>query len=359
MVETVPAAVAPMAPAVTAAPAPWYNMVKLELLGDTYYQYNFTASDNATAPALRNFDTLSNTFALNYAKIGLQMDSDPVSFRLDLGYGQMGTAIATTFGSGFTSVDPELAAATPSPSGIPGGTFIVQQAFASLKLGMLTLDVGRFVTTAGAEVIEANKNWLYSRSMLFFIIPLLHTGARANVKINDQVSFQLSLVNGINVDPDNNKPKTVGASVTVLPVSTTSVVATAYVGKEGPQGATGPTRITTDLVVAHNISDQFGLNLNVDYIKLDTANAVGASLMGRFVAAEHLVLAARGEFVKDKGIMTGLDTSLYEGTVMAGFPFGGGKFEARTEVRADFAADPVFNGEDNQVTGTVAVLGSM
>jgi hypothetical protein len=57
--------------------------------------------------------------------------------------------------------------------------------------------------------------------------------------------------------------------------------------------------------------------------------------------------------------MTALDTSLYEGTVMAGFPFGGGKFEARTEVRADFAADPVFNGEDNQVTGTIAVLGSM
>ena len=31
----------------------------------------------------------------------------------------------------------------------------------------LTLDFGKFYTTAGAEVIEANKNWLYSRSILF------------------------------------------------------------------------------------------------------------------------------------------------------------------------------------------------
>jgi len=55
----------------------------------------------------------------------------------------------------------------------------VQQAFATVKATKwLTVDAGRFVTTASAEVIESNKNWLYSRSMLFYGVPLLHTGLR-------------------------------------------------------------------------------------------------------------------------------------------------------------------------------------
>ena len=103
-------------------------------------------------------------------------------------------------------------------------------------LGKLTLDFGKFYTTAGAEVIQANKNWLYSRSFLFNNIPLVHTGARANLKVNDMLSLQASLVNGWNDDPDFNAWKTVGFSATITPAPIATIVATTYIGKEAPQG---------------------------------------------------------------------------------------------------------------------------
>ena len=40
------------------------------------------------------------------------------------------------------------------------------------------MDFGKFVTSAGAEVIESKDNWNYSRSLLFaYAIPYWHFGA--------------------------------------------------------------------------------------------------------------------------------------------------------------------------------------
>jgi hypothetical protein len=63
-----------------------------------------------------------------------------------------------------------------------GERFLVQQAYAEVKPhALISIDAGKFVTSASAEVIESNKNWLYSRSLLFTGVPLLHTGLRVNV----------------------------------------------------------------------------------------------------------------------------------------------------------------------------------
>jgi len=46
------------------------------------------------------------------------------------------------------------------------------------------VDFGEFVTSAGAEVIEANSNWNYSRSLLFALAtPYYHSGFRASVPV--------------------------------------------------------------------------------------------------------------------------------------------------------------------------------
>ncbi len=61
------------------------------------------------------------------------------------------------------------------------------------------MDFGKFVTSAGAEVIEAMTNWNYSRSLLFVnAIPYWHFGARTSMPVSktDTVGFQL--VNGWN-----------------------------------------------------------------------------------------------------------------------------------------------------------------
>jgi hypothetical protein len=352
---------APMAPpAAEKAPAvedkPWYQLLTLEGLVDTYYMLNLghldNAADSLTSPALRNFDVASNSFTLNYAKVGLGFSLNPVSFRLDLGYGHTGALI-----NGASGLESAMGAA----AALYGNAFFVQQAFASLALGQLTIDMGKFVTTAGAEVIEANKNWLYSRSLLFFAIPLVHTGLRLNFKVNDMLTLQASAVNGVNNDPDNNANKTFGFSASLAPLPTTSVVATAYFGKRGVIAMEGPTAVFLDLVASHNVSDKLGVNFNFDYVRVGSASwMAGGSLMGRLVLNENLVLAGRGELLKDNAYMVAAlpDTMIYEGTLMLGFPFAK-RFEARVEGRGDFSADPIFNGEDNQFTGTLAFLGYM
>ena len=358
--SAVPVVAAPPAPAnppaATPAPPAWNTVMKEELLVDTYYMINFngfkSGQNSLLAPGGRVFDTQSNSFTMNYAKIGLEVDSDPVTVRADLGYGYLASIVS---------------GATASPGMPLAASFLVQQAFASLKIPMtpLTLDMGRFVTGAGSEVIEANKNWLYSRSFLFGIIPFYHTGARLTAKVNDQFSAQLTVANSQNspADPDVNANKVVGLQLSFAPLPTTSIIATGYVGKEGPQGAEGDEKLTLDLVASHNVSDAFGLNLNFDYVKLGDFHVTGAALMARFVASEHLALAARGEFLNSKA-MAGVDSVNYEeGTIGAAFPFAG-HFEARLEVRGDFAGQPVYpgtlpGGSKNQFTGTVAFLGFM
>src|SRR5206468_2324174 len=50
----------------------------------------------------------------------------------------------------------------------------------------LQFDAGKFVTPAGAEVIETKDNWNYSRSLLFALaIPYYHMGVRATYNVND------------------------------------------------------------------------------------------------------------------------------------------------------------------------------
>jgi len=44
--------------------------------------------------------------------------------------------------------------------------------------------------------------------MLFYGVPLLHTGLRVNATVNPSLKLQASLVNGWNNDPDNNIGKT-------------------------------------------------------------------------------------------------------------------------------------------------------
>ena len=63
----------------------------------------------------------------------------------------------------------------------------VQQAYVSLLTGKVQWDVGKFVTPMGAEVIESQDNWNYTRSILFgYAIPFYHVGLRATYAVDRQ-----------------------------------------------------------------------------------------------------------------------------------------------------------------------------
>ena len=212
---------------------------------DSYYMYNFTGDPKTQGPAFRQFDTQANSFSLNYAKLGVHAETDLVSFRMDLGAGHTAALVG-------------------------GGDFLVQQAYATVKLDpKWCLDVGKFVTSASAEVIESNKNWLYSRSLLFYGVPLLHTGARLNVTplgtmAAPELLLSFQIVNGWNNDPDNNSDKTFGFNATYTPANQGLTASfTTYIGKE-VDGA--DTRMLFDGVVLKDIGN-ISVGLNIDYLK--------------------------------------------------------------------------------------------
>jgi putative OmpL-like beta-barrel porin-2 len=350
---------APMAPAAPAAGPKftWGGLV------DAYYMYLFNPIDGANSligTTARAFDTNTNSATLSLAALSVNASMDPVSFQLDMGYGSTGT-IVNSFNNG--------ASPLVLPAQVPG-SFIILQAYGTIAvLPMLTFDFGKFYTTAGAEVLPANKNWLYSRSLLFNAIPVLHTGARANLKINDMVSLQASLVNGWNDDPDFNAHKTFGFSATITPAPIATIVATTYIGKEQAQvdmagmplpSTPGETRILVDIVGAFTFSDKLGANINFDYIKAQNnatdSYLVGVSGMARYVINDHVNVAARGEFVRNR--VAGANADIMEGTVMVGLPVGK-NFELRPEFRFDHNGQSIVfanTGEANQITGTLAAL---
>ena len=124
--------------AAAAAPAQitWSGFV------DAYYSKNFN-SPLTSANALRNFDISENQFAFSLAELVIQKAASPVGFRMDLDFGPTNDIVQGVAPYGTT----------------PYNTLsILQQAYltAVLPVGSgLTVDVGKFVTHMGYEVIES------------------------------------------------------------------------------------------------------------------------------------------------------------------------------------------------------------
>jgi hypothetical protein len=356
-VEAKPAAAleAAPAPAPAAAPAPAPVVFGWEGLVDAYYLYNFTGSPKTEGPIGRQFDTTANSFALNYAKLGVHADTEFVTLRMDIGAGHTASII-----NGASYVASGGAKAPSETDGIYGMGFLVQQAFAQVKpTPYLSIDAGRFVTSASAEVIESNKNWLYSRSILFYGVPLLHTGLRINLAALGTIAapelvVSLQLVNGWNNDPDNNSDKTFGANVTYTPAGAgMTAAATTYVGKEA---AGADTTMVFDGVFLKDIG-ALSVGANVDYYKIGSAWWAGAAGMGRYLLSDSFNLAARLEYVHSK--MASEAQALYEITAQGAWTVDK-HYELRLEVRADMSDKEIFDkggtARKNQVTGLVAAL---
>jgi hypothetical protein len=342
---------APAPPAAPAAPPAktWKDLITIDGLVDSYYLINMTgkgAHSSLVPPADRQFDTNSNTFTLNYAKIGLGMTADNVALRMDIGYGAMGNIINGT-----------------------NQPVVAEQAYMSVTpMTNFTIDFGKFATTAGAEVIEAEKNWLYSRSFLFFNIPLVHTGLRLNYKVNDMVSVQGSLVNGWNgqgFEPDANAGKTIGLSATIVPNAALSIIPTIYWGSETAGMAGTDYRFLGDLVAAYTMGP-LGVNLNFDFVQDKDAGIdpfLGVALMGHYTINDHVNATARVEYAQQKAASGATNQKYEEVTVGLACPVAG-HFEVRPEIRADFSSPSAFAEsfdtmdapKGTQVTGLVAGL---
>src|SRR5574342_326858 len=97
----------------------------------------------------------------------------------------------------------------------------------------LQVDVGKFATPHGAEVIDSKDNWNYSRGLLYTLaIPFYHFGIRSKYTWNPKVALSAFMVNGWNNVVDNNTGKTYGLTLNLNPTSKIAITQNDMAGPE-------------------------------------------------------------------------------------------------------------------------------
>src|SRR5689334_12123334 len=218
---------APTTPATPAAPtlAGLLGPTTLSGFVDVYYGYNSNQPAGRTT-AFRNFDINSGQFGLNMIELVADKAPDAaasrVGYHVALGFGQAMNIINST--------EPgQFATESNFDQYLKEGYL---EYLAPLGKG-LQINVGKFVTPAGAEVIETKDNWNYSRGLLFALaIPYFHFGASAKYAFNPKFAVTGYLVNGWNNSIDNNSGKTTGFSAAWTPTAKFSLIQNYLVGPE-------------------------------------------------------------------------------------------------------------------------------
>ena len=349
---------------------------------DGYYSFNANRPNTTDGydqiNQLYNFNDKTDQFELSAAKLTLNHDPDPVGAHVDAVYGRTNSLINSA----------------PSNSNSADQLNYIEQAFLSLKPPKakgFEMDLGKFVTSAGAEVIEAKDNWNYSRSLLFVnAIPYWHFGARTSLPVSKTETIGFQLVNGW-----NNVSKTNGG---VTGVFTSAYTKTKYtwdlnyiVGPENVNTTSGLRNLVdTTLLLTPNakfnayINYDYGQNRDGEYSvtytcsgddetakKLYTSGSTtctttdgdknlnhwqGVAFAARQQVTGTQALAGRFEYFNDpNGFSTGTIQHLYEFTATYEYKWAEGLL-VRAEYRGDFSNVSYFHKLANQTADQQSTL---
>ncbi|HUL80160.1 MAG TPA: porin [Vicinamibacteria bacterium] len=311
-------------PEPAASPAAPPAKVQVTAFVDTYYEYNFNKVD----PSLRAFDVQHNTFSLSLAEVAFTKApaaDSPVGFRADLDFGKTADLVASY---------------EPASDGKEIYKHI-QQAYVSLLTGKVQWDAGKFVTATGAEVIESQDNWNYTRSVLFgFAIPYYHVGVRATYNATPKVAIGAQLLNGWNNSSEINGNKTVELGLTLKPNEKVSWVGNYMAGKETP--GSDKIRNLFDTTLTLNATAKLSFMGNFDYGQEGDTRWWGIAAYGKYQLRPSWALVGRYEYLDDTqgGFMT-FGTKAQEVTITSDHTIAGA-LKARLEYRTDFADAAIF-----------------
>jgi len=326
---------------------------------DGYYGLNFN-HPHSRSSGFRVFDTPANQFSLNYAKIQLDKTADAssrVGYRISFGFGNAPNV--------FNSLEP----------GGLGFAQYMQEAygtyFAPVGANGLQIDVGKFVTPHGAEVIETKDNWNYSRGILYgYAVPFYHFGLRSKYSWNSKVALSGFVSNGWNNVVDNNSGKTYGVMLSLNPHKRVAIVQNYMAGPE-MAGTNQNWRQLSDTIVTINATDKLSFIVNYDY---GTGDNVGLSEPARWTGVagymrcaidDRHAIALRYEWFKDPmGFATLTSQQLKEVTATFEKKIAGNLI-TRFEYRHDYSTEPTFvkgssavQAQDTLAAGLIYVFDS-
>jgi hypothetical protein len=330
---------------------------------DGYYSYNFN-KPVGRINLLRAYDVSHNSFSLNQAAVVIERAPDPAAgrrfgVRLDLQYGQ---ATETVQGSAANELRPQ----TYRPVWQAYGTYV-----APVGNG-LTVDFGKFAGNLGYESNYTKDNFNYSRAYFFNFLPFYHFGFRTKYPVSDKLAVGYNLMNGVQQSEDSNHFKSHQVAVTITPSSRVTWQVNYYGGREQrdvvanlnptfpalPTQPGLPTEIirpaprgrfhVLDTYATFNVTDKLTLAGEVDYVinRVDEFSApsrvTGGAAYARYQFTPVFAIAARGEYLSDRGgLFSGLTQALKETTLTADFRVAEG-FLLRGEWRRDFSNQEFF-----------------
>jgi hypothetical protein len=347
----------PTPPAAPTAPAsPTWSVGPMDLSGvvDGYYSFNFNRPNTTDGfdqiNQLYNFNDKTDQFDLSMAKLSLNHDPDPIGAHVDFIYGRANDLINNSTTN------------TTAPTFVASQLPYLEQAYLSVKPPKakgFELDFGKYVTSAGAEVIEAMSNWNYSRSLLFVnAIPYWHFGARTSMPVGKVETVGFQLFNGWNNVSKSNGGVS-GAFTSSLVKPKYSWYANYLVGPENANTASG-LRNLIDTTVLFTPPGKFNAYVNFDYAQNQDAfytcttsesGFCGDTKLNKWYgvatafheqASTKNAIAGRFEWFDDaNGVQTGspVGNTLYEGTFTYEYKWVEGAL-MRVEYRIDHSNNP-------------------
>jgi hypothetical protein len=325
------------------ATRPWYEVISVNGFVSSSYSYNFNRP-LFPVNGYRVFDFDDKSFKVDVAELVLQKPTPnpgDAGFRVDVAAGG--------------SIPRVTAAAGLFRDAFGGGLDIdLQQAYVGYLANAgrgLKLELGKFVTHFGYEVIEGYDGWNdnVTRSILFgYAIPFTHTGFRATYPFSNHVSSTVMLVNGWDDATDRNQQKSAGAQLSIMPTAALTVILNGMYGPERADNSRDPRRML-DLVVIWKPAGRVALGLNLDHGRErngagpgQEARWDGAAAYVRVGLSEKFSLIGRAEQFGDwDGARTGLDQRLSEITLTPEFRPARG-FVVRGDLRLDHSDHEVF-----------------
>ena len=325
----------------TAAALPkWFDEIAVNAFVSTAYVYNANRPATGTS-SYRVFDFIDNSFNLDVAELVVQIaptKPNDAGFRVDL-------AVGNSIPQVTKSQDQTVA------------QFDLQQLFVSYiaRVGSgLRFDFGKYVTHLGYEVIEGydGYNDSYSRSILFgYAIPFTHTGVKASYAFSSKVAAMVEVVNGWDLVRDNNHSKSVGAQLSLTPVTPLTVLIN-WIGGAEIANDNHTNRNVFDVVAILKPTKRLTLGVNGDYGIENGTSAVnpgsdatwkGIAGYATLAVTNKLSVALRGETFHDEdGVRLGTGTmaTLSEVTFTPAYKFTDHVL-LRADLRYDTANQPI------------------
>lgn len=343
---TAPVESAAAQPQTAAPPGSFLKSITVFGIGDAYLVSNTNRPPDGDN-LLRNFDTRSGEVRLNYLELAFERkasDQRLAGFRVDVGAGPTAKMVGA-----------------PEPG--PDPLKYLQQAYVSVRVPIgsgLTIDGGKFVTPAGAEVIETEDNWNYSRSLLFsWAIPYYHAGVRASYAVTDTVTATGFVLNGWNNVKDNNGSKSVAGQLAFAPTPRVGIIGT-WIGGAEQTGIDG-WRHLFDAILNVEITPRLKLQMNADWARDRALGADvgwhGVSAALRAQVSPSWVMAPRFEWFGDpQGASTGVAQNVAEATLTVQHAIIAG-LSARAEYRIDQSTAAFFPSQDGGARRRQQTLG--